>query len=52
MRLHACYSTVTLLDGRWRMEVRNMSSTYATHSNGDMSEDNLIRLWGEEGECD
>lgn len=52
MRLHACHSTLTLLDWRWRMEARNMSTTYATHLNGDVSDDDLIRLWGEEGECE
>jgi len=49
MRLHACFSTLTLLDWRWRMEARSMASTNAIHP-AEVSDDDLVRLWGEEGE--
>ena len=49
MRLNACHSTLTLLDWRWKMEARSIAPTHATHPDGDMTNDDLVRLWGEEG---
>jgi hypothetical protein len=41
MRLHACHSTLTLLDWKWRMEAKSMAPAYAIHLGGDLSDDIL-----------